>query len=121
MTAPDRGATYQIALASTGSSTHDAWCNGDLAMHCYLTGSMPSWFIVVTTALGPLIALFVGFAGADRWLRWQLSGKYLHASARATRGMKFRQALRPLAALGGLVQLRGRDVNDINPTLIIGN
>ena len=23
MTAPDRGATYQIALASTGSSTHD--------------------------------------------------------------------------------------------------
>ena len=24
MTAPDRGATYQIALASTGSSTHDA-------------------------------------------------------------------------------------------------
>ena len=25
MTAPDRGATYQIALASTGSSTHDAW------------------------------------------------------------------------------------------------
>jgi hypothetical protein len=26
MTAPDRGATYQIALASTGSSTHYAWC-----------------------------------------------------------------------------------------------
>src|SRR5215469_9410862 len=25
MTAPDRGATYQIALASTGSSTHDIW------------------------------------------------------------------------------------------------
>jgi hypothetical protein len=25
MTAPDRGATYQIALASTGSSTHNAW------------------------------------------------------------------------------------------------
>src|SRR5215472_11346616 len=25
MTAPDRGATYQIALASTGSSTHDTW------------------------------------------------------------------------------------------------
>jgi hypothetical protein len=25
MTAPDRGATYQIALASTGLSTHDAW------------------------------------------------------------------------------------------------
>jgi hypothetical protein len=24
MTAPDRGVTYQIALASTGSSTHDA-------------------------------------------------------------------------------------------------
>ena len=87
-------------------------------MHCYLAASMPSWFIVVTTALGPLIALFVGFAGADSW---QLSGKYLHASARATRGMKFRQALRPLAALGGLVQLRGRDINDINPTLIIGN
>src|SRR6516225_37188 len=25
MTAPDRGATYQIALASTGSSTQNAW------------------------------------------------------------------------------------------------
>jgi hypothetical protein len=25
MTAPDRGATYQIALASTGSSTHVVW------------------------------------------------------------------------------------------------
>jgi len=25
MTAPDRGATYQIALASTGSSTHNIW------------------------------------------------------------------------------------------------
>src|SRR6516165_10350067 len=25
MTAPDRGATHQIPLASTGSSTHDAW------------------------------------------------------------------------------------------------
>jgi len=25
MTAPDRSATYQIALASTGSSTHNAW------------------------------------------------------------------------------------------------
>src|SRR5215813_11114185 len=25
MTAPDRGATYKIALASTGSSTHNTW------------------------------------------------------------------------------------------------
>jgi hypothetical protein len=34
-------------------------------MHSYLTGSMQSWFIVVTTALGPLIALFDRF----RWRR----------------------------------------------------
>ena len=29
MTAPDRGATYQIALASTGSSTHEIYRNGE--------------------------------------------------------------------------------------------
>ena len=58
-------------------------------MHSYLTGSMQSWFIVVTTALGPLIALLIGFVGADRWLRWQLSEKCHHTSTRATKGMKF--------------------------------
>jgi hypothetical protein len=38
-----------------------------------LTGSMPSWLSAAATALSPLIALLVGFVGADRWLRWLLS------------------------------------------------
>jgi len=43
MTAPDRGATYQIALASTASSTHDALCvtgteSLDMADHLPVAG-----------------------------------------------------------------------------------
>lgn len=38
-----------------------------------LTGSMPSWLNVTATAFSPLIALLVGFVGADRRLRWLLS------------------------------------------------
>jgi len=36
-------------------------------------GSMPSWLSAAATVLGPLIALLIGFVGADRWLRWLLS------------------------------------------------
>jgi hypothetical protein len=34
-----------------------------------LTGSMPSWLSAAAPALTPLIALLVGFVGADRWFR----------------------------------------------------
>jgi hypothetical protein len=43
---------------------------GDLAMDSYFTGSVQSCLAVVTT-LGPLIALMVGFEGADWFLRRQ--------------------------------------------------
>jgi hypothetical protein len=33
------------------------------------TGSVQSWLAVALTALGPLIALIVGFEGADWFLR----------------------------------------------------
>ena len=33
------------------------------------TGSLHSTLIVGTAALGPLVALLIGFAGADWWLR----------------------------------------------------
>ncbi len=39
------------------------------------TGSIQSWLIVAAAALGPLIALLVGFAGTDRLLRWRLGEK----------------------------------------------
>src|SRR6516162_1380583 len=53
MTAPDRGATYQIALASTGSSTHDA-----ASLRCY---AMPSG--IATAAVVHLaVALNAGLA-----------------------------------------------------------
>ena len=41
-------------------------------MHDLLTGSMPSWLNAVAIAVSPLIALLVGFVGADQWLRWRL-------------------------------------------------
>jgi hypothetical protein len=39
------------------------------------TGSLQSWLVVVSAALSPLIALLVGFAGIDRWLRWRFGEK----------------------------------------------
>jgi hypothetical protein len=39
-------------------------------MDSLLIDSTPSWLITATTALGPLIALLIGFVTADRWLRW---------------------------------------------------
>jgi hypothetical protein len=35
-----------------------------------------TWLITTTSALGPLIALLIGFAGTDRLLRWQLAQKH---------------------------------------------
>jgi hypothetical protein len=48
-------------------------------MEDLLTRSMQSLLIHAATALGPLVALLVGFAGTDWWLRWQLNEKYHHA------------------------------------------
>jgi hypothetical protein len=35
-----------------------------------------TWLMTTASALGPLIALLIGFAGADRLLRWQLAQKH---------------------------------------------
>jgi hypothetical protein len=35
----------------------------------------PTWLITMASALSPLMALRIGFAGADRLLRWQLAEK----------------------------------------------
>ena len=37
------------------------------------TGS--TWLITTASALSPLIALLIGFAGTDWLLRWQLGGE----------------------------------------------
>lgn len=34
-----------------------------------------TWVITTASALGPLIALLIGFAGTDRLLRWRLAQK----------------------------------------------
>ena len=65
-------------------------------MHDLLTGSMQSWLIAAPTALSPLIALLVGFVGADRWLRWLLSGNGHQAPAGSDEGVKFAGMPRPL-------------------------
>ena len=39
-----------------------------------------TWLITTASALGPLIALLIGFAGTDRLLRWQLAEKRDRAS-----------------------------------------
>jgi hypothetical protein len=51
-----------------------------------LSGSMPSWLNTAATAVGPLIALLVGFVGADQWLRWVHNGKYLRTGEGRRRG-----------------------------------
>lgn len=56
-------------------------------MEDFLTGSMQSLLIHAATALGPLVALLVGFAGTDWWLRWQLNEKYHHAPAGRRSGL----------------------------------
>jgi hypothetical protein len=44
-----------------------------------LTGSVQSWLAVAVTTLGPLIALMVGFEGADWFLRRQFGEVCDHA------------------------------------------
>jgi hypothetical protein len=60
---------------------------GDLAMDSFFTGSVHSWLAVAAETLGPLIALIVGFEGAD-WLlqRRQLGQTGAHAPLEGTEG-----------------------------------
>jgi hypothetical protein len=41
-------------------------------MDSFFSGSVQSWLAVAVTTLGPLIALMVGFEGADWFLRRRL-------------------------------------------------
>jgi hypothetical protein len=50
------------------------------------TGSVPSWLAVVVATLGPLIALIVGFEGADWFLRRRLRGVCDHAPLESAEG-----------------------------------
>ncbi|MGA7264974.1 MAG: hypothetical protein WA709_32080 [Stellaceae bacterium] len=44
-------------------------------MDGFFTGSVQSWLAVVVATLGPLVALIVGFEGADWLLRWRQLGR----------------------------------------------
>ena len=55
-------------------------------MDSFFTGSVQSWLAVVVATLGPLVALIVGFEGADWLLRWRHSvGRALTRHWRAPR------------------------------------
>ena len=64
-------------------------------MHDLLNGSIQSWLSETATALSPLIALSVGFVGADRWLRWRLSGNGHQAPPGSDEGVSFAGMPRP--------------------------
>ena len=49
-------------------------------------GSMQLWLAVVTSILGPLAALIVGFVGADHFLRWKLGEKRQQAACEGAGG-----------------------------------
>jgi hypothetical protein len=55
-------------------------------MGSLFTGSVQSWPAVALTTLGPLIALIVGFEGADWFLRRQLGEVCDHAPLESTEG-----------------------------------
>jgi hypothetical protein len=55
-------------------------------MDSLATGSIQSWLIMAASALGPLTALLVGFAGTDRLVRWCLREKCDHALVERTEG-----------------------------------
>jgi hypothetical protein len=44
-------------------------------MDSFPIGSVQSWLAVVVASLSPLIALIVGFEGADWLLRWRRLGR----------------------------------------------
>jgi hypothetical protein len=45
-----------------------------------------TWLITTASALGPLIALLIGFAGTDRLLRWQLAQKHHRTPSKSAEG-----------------------------------
>jgi hypothetical protein len=45
-----------------------------------------TWLITTASALGPLIALSIGFAGTDRLLRWQLAQKHHRTPTKGAEG-----------------------------------
>jgi hypothetical protein len=49
-------------------------------------GSVPSWLAVAAETLGPLIALIVGFEGADWFLRRRLGEAGEHAPLKGAEG-----------------------------------
>ena len=49
-------------------------------------GSVQSWLAVTVTTLGPLIALMVGFEGADWFLRRQFGEMYERGPVEAAEG-----------------------------------
>jgi hypothetical protein len=56
-------------------------------MDSFFTGSVQSWLAVVVVTLSPLVALIVGFEGAD-WLLWrrQLGQTGAHAPLEGAEG-----------------------------------
>jgi hypothetical protein len=45
-----------------------------------------TWLITTAPALGPLIALLIGFAGTDWFLRWQLAQKHHRIPSKGAEG-----------------------------------
>jgi hypothetical protein len=56
-----------------------------------LTGWLQSWLITAAATLGPLIALLIGFLGADWWLRQQLKAKRSHLALNDDKALKVRR------------------------------
>jgi hypothetical protein len=52
------------------------------------TGLIPSWLSVAATALGPLMALLVGFVGTDWLLHSRLPGKRLQTATESDERLK---------------------------------
>ena len=55
-------------------------------MDSFFTGSVQSWLAVAATTLSPLIALIVGFEGADWLLRRRLSKACDHVPLKGAEG-----------------------------------
>jgi hypothetical protein len=52
------------------------------------TGSIQSWLDMKVAVFGPLVALLVGFAGTDCWLRGQLGEKRDHTTLEGAKGRR---------------------------------
>jgi len=63
-------------------------------------GSMQLWLAVVTSSLGPLAALIIGFVGADQFLRCKLGGKRQQVPCEVAGGGQ----IRPVRRARGVAQ-----------------